>query len=239
MRRVLCLCVSSPSGWRSVLQLIHLESGLFDFTLRIVKFLYLLALGWFLYNLVDVLDLWLTDITAKTDSKLDDMLVPLVRKTLRIFLILVFSLVVAQNVFGLNITGWLAGLGIAGLAVSLAAQDSIKNLFGSITVFFDRPFSVGDFINFEGQDAVVEEIGFRSTRMRTLDGHLVSVPNMKFIDGSVRNISERESMRRVLDVTITYDTPPEKIQRAIQSSAISWLNPTWQRSLINKIIRPE
>ena len=198
------------------LQLIHLEQGLFEFSLRIIKFLYLLSFGWFLYNLVDVLDLWLRDLTARTESKLDDMLVPLVRKTLRIFLIVVFSLVVAQNVFGLNITGWLAGLGIAGLAVSLAAQDSIKNLFGSITVFFDRPFSVGDFINFENQDAMVEEIGFRSTRMRTFDGHVVTVPNMKFIDGSVRNISARPSVRRVLDVTITYDTPPDKVERALQ-----------------------
>ncbi len=198
------------------LQLIYLEQGLFDFSLRIIKFLYLLAFGWLLYNLVDVLELWLVEITSKTDSKLDDMLVPLVRKTLRIFLIVVFSLVMAQNVFGLNITGWLAGLGIAGLAVSLAAQDSIKNLFGSVVVFFDRPFAIGDVINFDNQDAMVEEIGFRSTRMRTFDGHLVTVPNMRFNDGTVRNISARPSIRRVLDVTITYDTPPEKIERGLQ-----------------------
>ena len=197
------------------LQFIHLESDLSLLGLRIIKFLYILAFGWFLYNLVDIIDLWLRTLTAKTESKLDDMLVPLVRKALRIFLVVVFTLVVAQNVFGLDITAWLAGLSIAGLAVSFAAQDSIKNLFGSITVFFDQPFVVGDAIVFEGQDAVVEEIGFRSTRLRNPDGHLVTVPNMKFIDGSVRNISRRPSIRRVVNVTITYDTSVDKLQQAM------------------------
>ena len=187
-----------------------------EFSGRVIVFLYIVAVGWFFYNLVEVIDLWLRRLTARTESKLDDMVVPLVRKTLRIFLIIVFTLVVAQNVFGLNITAWLAGLSIAGLAISFAAQESIKNLFGSITVFFDRPFTVGDFVSFEGHDAVVEEIGFRSTKMRTLDGHLVTVPNMKFIDNSVRNITARPHIRRVLDVTIPYDTPAEKIEQAIQ-----------------------
>lgn len=194
---------------------LFMSQSLTDLVGRIVSFLYILTVGWFLYNLVDVFDLWLRQLTAKTESKLDDMIVPLIRKALRIFLIIIFTLVVAQNVFGLNITGWLAGLGIAGLAISLAAQDSVKNLFGSITVFFDKPFAVGDFINFEGHDASVEEIGFRSTRLRTLEGHLVTVPNMKFIDNSVRNITARPSIRRILDVTVTYDTTPEKIEEGL------------------------
>lgn len=207
---MLALALQVGLGW------VYMAKPLRDLSDGVVAFLHILSMGWFLYNAVDVLDLWLRELTAKTDSKLDDMVVPLIRKALRIFLVIVFTLVVAQNVFGLNITGWLAGLGIAGLAVSLAAQDSVKNLFGSITVFFDKPFVVGDFISFDGQEGVVEEIGFRSTRMRTLDGHLVTVPNMKFIDNSVRNVTERRSLRRVLDVTITYDTPVEKIERAVQ-----------------------
>lgn len=197
------------------LQFIHAEPGLFDFVLKIVALLYILAFGWFLYNAVDVLNLWLVELTAKTESKLDDMLVPLVRKSLRIFLVIIFSLLVAQNIFGLDITSWLAGLGIAGLAVSLAAQDSIKNIFGSATVFFDQPFGVGDAINFEGQDMIVEEIGFRSTKMRTFDGHLVTVPNMKFTDSSVRNITRRPSVRRIVNLGLVYDTTPAQMQQAI------------------------
>lgn len=197
------------------LRFLHLEEPLADFSWKILLFLYILSLGWVLYNLVDVIELTLLSLTAKTETKLDDMVVPLIRKTLRIFLVVVLVLFVAQNVFGFNITGWLAGLGIAGLAVSLAAQDSVKNLFGSFTIFFDKPFLAGDFIHFDGDTGSVEEIGFRSTRIRLLSGHVVTVPNMKFIDNKVENIAARPYIRRQMDVTITYDTPPDKIEQAV------------------------
>jgi MscS family membrane protein len=162
-----------------------------------------------------VIDVTLSRLAEKTESKLDDMIVPMVRKTLRIFLVIVFTIVMLQNVFNLNITGFLASLGIAGLAVSLAAQDSVKNLFGSLTVFFDKPFMVGDYISFVGNTGTVEEIGFRSTRIRLRSGHLVSVPNMKFIDNDVENITARPYIRREMNVTITYDTPPDNIEKAV------------------------
>ncbi|MEX0777077.1 MAG: mechanosensitive ion channel family protein [Phycisphaeraceae bacterium] len=209
---LLCLTVGIHLGLGGLV----LGDGLRDFAMRFVALLYLLTVGWLLYNLVDVIDHWLTRITSKTHTKLDDMVVPLIRKALRIFLVIIFTLVVAQNVFGLNILSFLAGLGLAGLAISLAAQDSVKNLFGSLTVFFDKPFLIGDRINFDGIDGTVEEIGFRSTRVRTLVGHLVTIPNMKFIDNNVENIAARPSIRRILDVTITYDTPPEKVEEAVR-----------------------
>lgn len=107
-------------------------------------------------------------------------------------------------------------MGIAGLAVSLAAQDSIKNLFGSITIFLDRAFAVGDRIVFDGNDGLVEEIGFRSTKMRTADGALVTIPNAKIVDGSVINITSRTNIRRQMNITITYDTPAAKIEQAVE-----------------------
>jgi MscS family membrane protein len=183
---------------------------------KILQFLYILALGWFIFNIVDIVDHGLRKITASETNKLSAQIVPLVRKTLRVFIVIVFSLFIAQNVFEVNITAWLAGLGIAGLAVSLAAQDSIKNLFGSITVLLDKPFAVGDRIQFGDADGFVEEIGFRSTRLRTFTGHLITIPNMKFIDGNVENISARAFIRRTMNITITYDTPPEKIDEGIQ-----------------------
>ncbi len=140
---------------------------------------------------------------------------PLVRKTLRIFVVVVSVLTIAQSVFGTDITAWLAGLGIAGLAVSLAAQDSIKNLFGSITIFLDRPFQVGDRIVFDGHDGPVEEIGFRSTRLRTLEGNVVTIPNSRMVDSSVLNISKRGAIRRIINVTVTYDTAPARLREAV------------------------
>ncbi|MFU8829317.1 MAG: mechanosensitive ion channel family protein [Phycisphaerales bacterium] len=186
------------------------------FSQNVIKLLYIIAIGWFLFNLVDLIDLVLTHQVEKTESKLAMQIAPLIRKALRIFIIIIFTLLIAQNVFGVNVTAWLAGLGIAGLAISLAAQDSIKNLFGSVTVLLDKPFAVGDRIQFNGADGFVEEIGFRSTRIRTFTGHLVTVPNMRFIDGTIENVSARAFIRRMLDVTITYDTPPEKIREAVQ-----------------------
>lgn len=185
------------------------------FANKILQFLFILSIGWFIYNLVDLVDLGLRRIT-ETRGKLAMQLVPLIRKALRIFVVVIFVLFIAQNVFEVNITAWLAGLGIAGLAVSLAAQDSIKNLFGSITVLLDKPFAVGDRISFNGADGFVEEIGFRSTKLRTFAGHLITVPNMKFIDGQVENVTARPFVRRSINVTITYDTPPEKIELAVK-----------------------
>lgn len=194
---------------------IYLEPDLRRFTGRVITFLFVLSVGWFLFNLIDLIDLLLRRLSEKTESKLDDLVVPLVRKTLRIFLVIILTLFVAQNVFGLNITGWLAGLGIAGLAVSLAAQDSVKNFFGSLTIFFDKPFQIGSVVVFDGERGTVEDIGFRSTRLRLLTGHVVTIPNMKFIDNKVENISARPYIRREMNVTITYDTPPAKIEQAV------------------------
>jgi MscS family membrane protein len=101
------------------------------------------------------------------------------------------------------------------LAVSLAAQDSIKNLFGSITIFMDRPFGVGDAIKFAGSEGSVEEIGFRSTKLRTPNGALVSIPNSEVVNGLVENVSSRPYIRRLLDVTVTYDTPVAKVREAV------------------------
>lgn len=197
------------------LSFVYLEPTLGEARWAAIVLLLLTALGWLLYNLVDLVDLVLGGLVGHTSNRFDDMVVPLVRKTLRIFLLVIFVIIVLQNVFGMNVLGFLAGLGIAGLALSLAAQDSVKNLFGSLTLFFDKPFLVGDFISFGENTGTVEEIGFRSTRIRLLSGHLVTVPNMQFIDNDVENISLRPYIRREMNITITYDTTPEKVREAI------------------------
>jgi len=196
--------------WLGISQ-IYREPPLAVFTNNIIQFLLILAVGWFLFNIVEVIDAGLRRLSEKTDSKLDDQLVPLVRKALRLFLVVVFTLFVAQNVFGLDITGWLAGLGIAGLAVSLAAQDSIKNLFGSITVLFDKPFTVGDWIVTEGLEGTVEEVGFRSTRIRTFYNSLITLPNANLINASVDNYGQRQYRRWKTHLGVQYDTTPDQL----------------------------
>ena len=181
-----------------------------------VQFLYSIAAFWYVYKLVGVVEVGLHRIGSVKEISIDLQLIAPIRKTLRIFVVVIAVLFIVSVVFDYNVRAWLAGLGIAGLAVSLAAQDSLKNLFGSITILIDRPFRVGERIVYSGYDGVIEEIGFRSTCVRTGTGHLVSIPNSSIVNGSVENIGRRPFIRRSMDIGITYDTPKEKIEEAVQ-----------------------
>lgn len=194
---------------------VRVPKDITTFEIKAVGFLYILAIAWFLYNLVDLIDLALHKLAGKTVTRLDDTVITLLRKALRIFLLIMFVLFVAENFFNADISAWLAGLGIAGLAVSLAAQDSIKNLFGSLTVLIERPFGLGDRIIFGAYDGTVENIGLRSSKIRTGTGNLVTIPNMRFTDGSIENISARPFLGRTFMIGIAYDTAPQKVEEAI------------------------
>ncbi len=200
--------------WAGLMRL-TMGEAMHSFCLKAVTTLFTVAVFWYLYNLISVIEVWLERLTSRTDSTLDDQLVPLLRKAMRIFLVIIAVLFILDTIFEADIGAWLAGLGIAGLAVSLAAQDSLKNVFGSVTIFLDRPFLVGDFISYNDQLGTVEEIGFRSTRVRLLDGHLMTVPNSNIVNDPVTNIGVRPYIRRVMNITITYDTPAEKIKDAV------------------------
>jgi MscS family membrane protein len=173
------------------------------------------ALFWFVYQLVALLDARIMKWAQGTHSNIDNMLVPLVGKTLRIFIIAIGGMMVLQNLTGLQIGPLLASLGIGGLAVALAAKDSIANFFGTLTILFDKPFQVGDRIKINDFDGSVENVGFRSTRIRLLNGHLVSIPNEKVVNSEVVNITQRPNIRWLTQIGITYDTPPEKVQQAV------------------------
>jgi MscS family membrane protein len=108
------------------------------------------------------------------------------------------------------------GLGVGGLAVALAAQETIRNFFGSLIIFTDKPFEVGERVVVDTFDGVVEEIGFRSSRIRTLTGHLVTIPNGELANKSIENIGKRPHIRRLMNISITYDTPAEKIEEAVE-----------------------
>lgn len=196
----------------SILQLPDSLKGIVNTTSTI---LIILGIGYGVYNLVDVVDVWLRRFAKSTKSQLDDMLAPLVVKSLRVTVAILTLLQVAQTLSNKPITSIIAGLGVGGLAVALAAQDTIRNFFGSLVIFSDKPFEVGDRISVEGFDGPVEEVGFRSTRIRTLDGHMVSIPNGQLANMTIQNIGKRPYIKRVMTVTVTYDTSPEKLQKAL------------------------
>jgi len=174
------------------------------------------AVLWFIYRLVDVIDARIRSWVATTESTIDDIVAPLVGKTLRIFIIIIGSVIILQNLTGLKIGPLLASLGIGGLAVALAARDSIANFFGTLTILFDKPFQVGERIVIDNYDGVVESVGFRSSRIRTLTGHLVSIPNEKVVNSTSENIARRPFIRWLTNIGITYDTSPEKAEQAVQ-----------------------
>jgi MscS family membrane protein len=164
-----------------------------------------------LYRLADVAAAHMAGAAEQTESKLDDQLVPLIRKSLKILVTVGGALFILDNLEA-DIWSLLAGAGVAGVAFAFAAQDTIKNLFGSLTVFLDRPFHVGDWVQMAGVEGTVEEVGFRSTRVRTFYNSLVSVPNSKLVDGIVDNMGMRQYRRFKTTIGIRYDTPPQRIE---------------------------
>ena len=175
----------------------------------------ILAFFWFVYQFVSVLDVRLAQWAKTTESTIDDILVPLFGKTLRIFIVILAGILVVQNLTGVEIGPLLASLGIGGLAVALAAKESIANFFGTLTILFDKPFQVGERIVIDDYDGVVENVGFRSTRIRLLTGHLVTIPNERVVSSGLENIGKRPNLRWLTNIGITYDTPPEKIEKAV------------------------
>ena len=169
------------------------------------------AAVWAAYRFVDIFSAWLICKAKVTDNTIDDVLVPLISRILKIFVTAIGIVFIADNL-SIDITGLLAGLGLGGLAFALAAKDMVQNLFGSITVLMDRTFTVGDWIVVDGNEGTVERMGFRSTRVRTFYNSLVTIPNSKFITAEVDNMGERSYRRYKAHFSLTYDTPPDRIE---------------------------
>jgi small-conductance mechanosensitive channel len=175
-----------------------------------------LSLLWVVWNaasgLVDLLD----KAASRTRGRMDDDVVGLLRKAVRIAALALFAVFVVDAFVGVELTSILAGVGILGIIVSIAAQDTLRNLMGSFTIYGDRPFAEGDLIRLKGHLGNVEEIGFRSTRVRRLDGHRVTVPNAEVVRESVENLSVRPYVRHHYGVDIVYATSPDRVQRAVE-----------------------
>lgn len=194
---------------------LRLPQSLADVLAAVVRILVVLSLAWASYGLADVLAERVAARAARTDSKLDDQLIPLLRKSLKVFVIFAGVLLILQNL-DVNVASLIAGLGIGGIAVALAAKDTVANFLGSIMIFADRPFQVGDWVAISGVEGIVEEVGFRSTRIRTFYDSQVTVPNAKFTEANIDNFGRRRYRRTNVTLNLTYDTPPEKVQAFVE-----------------------
>lgn len=158
------------------------------------------------------------------ESKLDVNVVKAMQKIVS-GIIGVVAIITALTQVGVDVAAMLTTLGVGGIAFALAAQDTIKNLFGGFTIFVDKPFKLGERIQVAGFDGTVEDIGMRSTRIRTLAGRLVTIPNYKIVDSEIENVTAEEARKITLNLGLTYDTTPEAMQEAM----------TWLKALPTQI----
>ncbi len=168
--------------------------------------------GWALFNMAGVFGHYLEALSAKTENDLDDHLVPFVRKSLRVFIVVLAGIMVIQNL-GYSTSGLLASLGIGGMALAFASKDALANVFGSLMIIFDRPFKVGDAVTAGDMEGVVEEVGFRSTKIRTFNKSLISVPNNIIANMPINNITQSNMRRIRMTIGVTYDTTPAQLRQ--------------------------
>ncbi len=186
---------------------IHSSAVTWISTIRIIA---MVILGIYL---IDIIGERLNSRASKTRSTIDDILYPLLQKMAWLLVVLLGTAQIL-SVHGVNVAGLVAGLGLGGLAFALAAKDTIENIFGSVAILIDQPFRVGDAITVGGVSGTVEHIGLRSTRLRTPDNSLISMPNSKVIAGHVDNLGARPFMRTKIILNLPYDTSPEAISAA-------------------------
>ncbi|MDD3079993.1 MAG: mechanosensitive ion channel family protein [Paludibacter sp.] len=195
---------------------LELGTSVDKFFSKSYQFLIVINVTWFVVRFVNALiEEYLVPIAEDNTHKyLDNTLIPIIRRG-TLGAIWAIGVIMALKNVGVDVGAMIAGLGIGGLAFALAAQDTIKNIFGGVTIFTDRPFRIGDRIKVDGFDGIVEDIGIRSTRLRTLERRLVTIPNYKIVEASIENITEEPMRKVVMTLGLTYDTTPEKMSEAM------------------------
>lgn len=198
--------------WNLGVRTLEFEDGVLSWFLRGGQVLFTLGCVMASYQLVDYLCLYLEKKAFETENKFDDILIPLIKKSAKTFVVAIGIIAIGDSLT-LDMKGLLAGMGIAGLGVSLAAKDTLSNLFGSLTVLLDRPFHIGDWVNINGNiEGTVEEVGLRSCRIRTFHNSLITIPNGLLTNAHIDNLGLRKYRRLSTKIGVQYDTPPEKIE---------------------------
>lgn len=180
---------------------------------KLFLLLFIISAFWILLRIIDFIAHVFKYKASLTVSKSDDQMVPFVKELSKIITVIFAFFVVLGSVFNLNVATIIAGLGIGGIAVALAAQDSLQNLLGSFTIFADKPFLVGDLVRIDKYEGTVEKVGFRSTVIRTLDKTLVIIPNKKMVDSPLENLSLRNLRRMKFNIGLRYDTSAEVMRK--------------------------
>ena len=194
---------------------LHFGEGVDSFMEHVFQVLIAVDVTWMVARLLDsVVSTVILHLDERSDSSMVSQFGPILQKTLR-SLVWTLGIISGLTNAGYDVGALLAGVGIGGLALAMAAKDFVANIFGGITIFVDKPFTVGDRVKVNGIDGVVKEIGIRSTRIQTLENRLVTIPNHQFTDQVVENVTAEPSRKVTVVLGLTYDTTPERIEEAL------------------------
>ena len=195
---------------------LHFGANVDQFMEHVFQILIAIDITWLVARLLDsVVSNLILHLDERTDGGMVSQFGPILQKTLR-SLVWILGIISGLTNAGYDVGALLAGVGIGGLAMAMAAKDFVANIFGGITVFIDKPFVTGDRIKVNGIDGTVLEIGIRSTRIKTLENRLVTIPNHQFTDRVVENVTAEPSRKMKVVLGLTYDTTPEQIEQAVQ-----------------------
>lgn len=186
-----------------------------EFIDKIFLFLILLSIFWIVLRIIDFIAHVLLVRAARTKNKSDDQLVPFLKELLKFIVAFIGFFVLLGYVFEVNAVSLITGLGIGGIAIAMAAKDSLENLLGSFLIFLDKPFTVGDVVKVDGIEGTIERVGFRSTVLRSPDKTTYVIPNRSMIDGVLENVTLRNARRVKFDIGITYETSASDIKKII------------------------
>lgn len=203
------------SSWYA-LQMLSFSEGTEQWLANVFRAIFTLNITWLIARLFNsIVQEYIAPLTDKTESDLDDQLLPIAQKGINA-VIWAMGIIIALNNAGYDVGALLAGLGIGGLALAMAAKDTVSNIFGGFTIFTDKPFKINDRIRVGGFDGTIVEIGIRSSRLKTLNGTIVTIPNSKITDSMVENVTLEPSRKIVLNLGLTYGTAPDKMQLAME-----------------------
>ena len=215
--------LGAPAAWGTVFiglswanQMVDLPGKLDLVLAKVLYGLFVLVFVWGALRVVESCDMYLAAKRAPgADSGMKKLVSDLIRRAAKCVVWFIALIFVVQNIFELNVTALITGAGVAGLAIAFAAQNTIANIFGALSIVSDEVFKIGDFIDVGGKRGTVEGMGFRSTKLRSLDGTVWVLPNRFVAEAAIENISQRKNIKMPFTLSLVYSTTPEQMQQAL------------------------
>lgn len=196
--------------------LVHFPVGLGNWLSKFFYACFIVVVLWGIFRLIGVLDSYYRRRAELSTQQMNVLLVDMLRKAIKAAVWTLAAIFVAQNLFNLNVTALVTGAGVAGLAIAFAAQNTVANLFGAMSIITDRTFKVGDRVTIGDANGSIETVGLRSVRLRSLDGTVWTVPNRIAADSTIENITERPCLKHAFTLGLVYSTTPDQMRRALE-----------------------